>query len=312
MANEGNIIIKKIKKGGHGHHGGAWKVAYADFVTAMMAFFLLLWLLSSTSESQKEGIAEYFTPTTGIRGEMGIGVDGGISASPDGKSKEELAPPGIIFGAPPTGEIPKDPTDSKKTDRGEEAQEQKNLDKIEKDLKEAFEKDPKMKELKEHVIIEQTPEGLRIQIVDQDKKPMFLSGSSVLQDKARIILTKVAEVIKQAPNKISVTGHTDSVPYKRADGYGNWELSSDRANSSRRFLIDVNVPEERYAKVEGKADKELLIKDNPQAPQNRRISITLLKKSISPYDMPAPDELLNAPRPDDRENFNVKPRTLAE
>jgi chemotaxis protein MotB len=285
------IIIKKIKKGGHGHHGGAWKVAYADFVTAMMAFFLLLWLLSSTPQEKLTGIAEYFTPTVGVRDEMGIGFEGGETIHEDGSKKSDLAPPGIVLGSAPTGVIPTEGAADSQFDEGEE---QQKFDSVAEEIKQAFEQDAGLAQLKEHVIIDQTPEGLRIQIVDQNNRSMFASGSANLEPHAKIIISKISEIIKNMPNNLSVAGHTDSAAFNRG-GYTNWELSADRANSTRRFMLSVGTPERRFDRVQGKADKEPLDGEDPKSERNRRISIILLKGSLSPYDVPAPDELLQVP-----------------
>ncbi len=307
---EQNIIIKKVKKGGHGHHGGAWKVAYADFVTAMMAFFLLLWLLSSTSESQKEGIAEYFAPTVGVRDEMGIGFKGGESSDTEGIKKSDLTPPGIVFGAPPSGMISKDKVTKAEAEDGEESQ---AYEKTASEIKEAFEKDAGLAEFKEHIIIDYTPEGLRIQIIDQNNRSMFKRGSAELEDHAKLILDKITGIIKEKPNNLSVTGHTDSTPYGNNAVYTNWELSADRANSTRRYMEFRQMPDKRFARIQGKADREPLDEKDTKADRNRRIEIILLKKAISKYDVPAPDALLKPPSPDDaKPDLNLRDKTLKD
>ncbi|MBI1275237.1 flagellar motor protein MotB [bacterium] len=283
------IIIKKIKKGGHGHHGGAWKVAYADFVTAMMAFFLLLWLLSATTEEQKKGIADYFTPTIGVAGEKGIGIEGGKTPTEDGTSKSDMTPPGVVFGAPPTGPIVKDPEEVKK-DYEAESEAMKEL---ETQLKNAISKDPGLGKFQDNLLIEQTPEGLRIQLVDQDKKPMFEAGSYILTSDAKEILKVLSPVLQQMPNRVSISGHTDSSNYGVNKAYTNWELSADRANATRRFLMNLNMPTNKIVVVSGKADMEPLLPNDRANPRNRRISLVLLHKNIYPYDVPATEELLD-------------------
>lgn len=311
MANDNQtIIIKKVNKGHHGHHGGAWKVAYADFVTAMMAFFLLLWLLSSTSESQKEGIAEYFAPKVGVKDGLGIGVQGGQSPTKDGIMKTDLMPPGIIFGSPPTGMLPKEKTSDIKSDEG---QEQKEFEHAEEEIRDAFENDAGLAALKEHVIIDMTPEGLRIQLVDQNKRPMFEPGSANLTDAAKTILGRIAVIIGRLPNNLSISGHTDSTVYPAGATYTNWELSIDRANATRKFLMTKDLKPGRFNRVQGKADREHLDPDNPGSPRNRRIALILLKKSISPYEVPAPAQLLKAPKPSDpKPELNLQPKTLKD
>lgn len=285
------IIIKKIKKGGHGHHGGAWKVAYADFVTAMMAFFLLLWLLNATTEEQRSGIADFFTPTVGIAGAMGIGVDGGISPTEDGSKKSDKTPPGIIFGAPPSGEKIKDPEQEKR-----EEEEKSKMEKVEAEIKKEIEADKELGQFKENLLIERTPEGLKIQLIDQDDFSMFERGSSQLSEKAKILLEKLSAIIQKMPNRISITGHTDAARFGTSTSYGNWELSAERANSTRRFLMVTNMDPKKVAAVTGKAEMDPLNPREPLSPVNRRISIILLYRHLYPYETPAPAEML---KPDD-------------
>jgi chemotaxis protein MotB len=300
---EQTIIIKKIKKGGDGHHGGAWKVAYADFVTAMMAFFLLLWLLSATSESTKEGIAEYFTPTIGLVDAMGIGFRGGTRPTENGRDKDELTPPGITIGRPQQGPVPETPKEA----LIEADKEAKLFEKAEEAIKKAFEEDPNLRELRDQIIVEQTPEGLKIDIIDDDKKEMFMPGTAALNDYGMRILRSLLKVIEQMPNMISITGHTDATPFARKDGYTNWELSSDRANSARRYLLSQGMNKERTGKIVGRADQELLTPQDPTSARNRRITIILLRGShlAMPMDLlPAPRSLLSVPDVD----INGKPK----
>lgn len=289
------IIIKKVKKAAHGHHGGAWKVAYADFVTAMMAFFLLLWLLSSAEEETLDGLAEYFTPTIGIKDSAGIGVEGGIANVEDGKQKNELSPPGVIVGQTPQGEAPEVPEKQAKIEATEDAY---LFEKAEEAIKQAMESDPNLRDLSDNIIVEQNPEGLEIQIMDSDKNPMFDSGRSVLTQFGRRIHSALLDVIKKMPNFISISGHTDSSPLGRARDYGNWELSSDRANASRRYLVSEGMEPERVKKVQGFAATDPLFEDNPADPKNRRISIILLRGShmeLREEYLPATRDLLSVP-----------------
>jgi chemotaxis protein MotB len=277
------IVIKKIKRGGGGHHGGAWKVAYADFVTAMMAFFLLLWLLNVTTKEQKEGIAEYFDPNPkiSITQSGSNGMLGGLSISKDGAMVNDKQPP-------PQMQQQQNPSlrpgQDKITDEAlkEEIRkrEEANFKKAEKALKEAMAENPELKELQKNIQMDMTPEGLRIQIVDQDGKSMFPSGSAEMFDRTKELLTKVAEVIRKMPNEISVRGHTDGVPYSKGKGYGNWELSADRANASRRVLVAAGFPDNKVNNVLGKADKDHMIADKPNDERNRRISIILLREEL--------------------------------
>ena len=277
------IVIKKVVKGGGGHHGGAWKVAYADFVTAMMAFFLLMWLLSSTSKEQKDGLAEYFDPTPTIvsQSQSGAGgVMGGISVSKEGARIDDLKSVAAPDTAPsPPVKSPKDLSDEELEKERQKREEQKFED-AKKQIEEAI-NNSELKDLSKNLKVDITPEGLRIQIIDQDGASMFPSGSAQPFAKTEKLLAKVGEIIAKMPNQISVRGHTDGAPYSEGANYTNWELSSDRANSSRRVLLDTGIPAGKIANVVGKADTDNYVKDKPLDPQNRRISIILLRDSLT-------------------------------
>lgn len=295
MADNAPIIIKKIKKGGHAHHGGAWKVAYADFVTAMMAFFLLLWLLNATTEEQRRGIADYFTPQAVSKSSSGAGgLLGGQSVSAPGAMQSRTSVPSVSVSLRPTsgasdgnaeedvgGRNKKDGSGFTDSELEEEVvrREQARFNKAEAELRQALEGSPELKELKKHLIVDQTPEGLRIQIIDQKGRSMFPSGSAKMLGRTSILLKKISSVVKAMPNKIAVSGHTDSTPFRGRNGYGNWELSASRANASRRELIATGLPTERIAKVVGQADRLHLVKNDPKSPRNRRISIVLLREA---------------------------------
>jgi chemotaxis protein MotB len=282
--NQPPIIIKKIKKGGgHGHHGGAWKLAYADFVTAMMAFFLLLWLLSATTEEQKEGIADYFAPTFASKSTNGSnGVLGGNSVTSDNGSQSSgsvvvtLASPSGSDNQPDT--TPQAPNDDAINKAIAEREEEMFKD-AEKELTDAIQNTPDLKAFADNLIIDRTPEGMRIQIVDQNRRSMFPSGSAEPYPRTKQILQLVAKIIMKLPNRISIAGHTDSTPINNRPGYSNWELSSDRANASRRVLREAGLPATRIAEVKGLADTEPLFPEDPTLPSNRRISITLLREA---------------------------------
>lgn len=270
------IIIKKITKVEGGHHGGAWKVAYADFVTAMMAFFLLLWLLSSASDGQLNGIADYFTPTIGLKDEMGIGFDGGESNEvEDGSKKNTLTRPGIVMGQNPQGLKPGDPKKKATLDApdGEEMLFQQRG----RAIKEVLSRNGALSKFADNVLVTETPEGLKIQLMDSDKDSMFKPGGTALSDTGKILLGKMTDILQGMPNMISITGHTDSVPFTKRPDYSNWELSSERANAARRYMMEHGMIEERVAKVQGRADKEPLPDEAPEASKNRRIEIILLK-----------------------------------
>jgi len=300
--NHATIVIKKVKKGGHGgHHGGAWKVAYADFVTAMMAFFLLLWLLNATTEEQKMGISNYFDPTAisrATRSGSG-GVLGGTSITVPGALKSPSSPPQISTpqAARPQAEqteaVDPDSDDpeniesrlgSREDEEGVMSQEaveqmlrerdQEQFEQAEAAIKEAIEKTPELGEVGESLQIDATPEGLRIQLIDQEKIALFPNGSAAMYEQTRQLLVKVSEIVSKLPNQIEVTGHTDSKQFAPGSTYTNWDLSSDRANASRRVLVANGVDEKRIDEVVGKADREPLVTD-PADPTNRRISIVL-------------------------------------
>ena len=284
---DGSIVIKKIKKGEHGHHGGAWKVAYADFVTAMMAFFLLLWLLSATTDDQKKGISEYFTPASVSLSSGGAGgLLGGLALSPGASASASSSAPVIVtIASPPPPQPTKVVEETKGADKEKEAQErfkaqqeQAAFNDAQEALKRAIEEDPEIRDLKNQIIIDMTPEGMRIQLTDKDGGSMFAAGSAQVTPKTRKLLATVAKVMEKLPNKVSIAGHTDASPFNR-QGYTNWELSSDRANSSRRVLTENGVIQERMARVIGKAATEPLNEEDPLKPENRRITIVLMREA---------------------------------
>lgn len=282
------FVIKKIKKGG-GHHGGAWKVAYADFVTAMMAFFLLLWLLNVTTEEQKMGISDFFDPTPQVSQQQSGagGILGGLSMSTQGARSTDLENPlpNPVMQQPKAnnkmGEPDLEKIEKEKLEQEIEKREEKKFADVKKKLEQAIQDNPALKDLMKNVVMDMTPEGLRIQIVDQDGAAMFATGSAQMYEKTRLLMQTVAGVIKTVPNQVSVRGHTDAVPYANGNGYTNWELSADRANASRIALMSGGLPQARVANVVGKADTDHFIKDKPLDPRNRRISIILLHDKMT-------------------------------
>lgn len=289
------IIIKKIKKGGHGHHGGAWKVAYADFVTAMMAFFLLLWLLSTSSKETLQGLSEYFTPTQGLKDAQGIGFDGGLSPSEQGIGKSNKSDPGLVSGATPTGMVADDPVRQAKSDsQADDSLFKEGASSIE----QAFSNDAALRDYMDNINVRQTAEGLVIDITDTDRIAMFEAGTAELTEHGKKILARMTELVKKMPNYMSITGHTDASPAEagRAD-YTNWELSSDRAQAARRFMLRSGIEPERPRKVTGMADRELYTPKEPRGPKNRRISMTMLRGShimipegaVPPHVRPEPE-----------------------
>ena len=325
-----SIVIKREEVVEGGHHGGAWKVAYADFVTAMMAFFLLMWLLNATTSEQKRGLADYFSPTNEMsRSFSGNGaIFGGHTPNDDGSlasdrgaiqvmndevkpsadveeddSETPAAAASIANGQPghnPNravehvgGQAAKDtpkpgdqitpasakgPVDKSEAElRAELAQKERAaFDQAAKQIREMVASDPALADLGRQLAVDITRDGLRIQILDEDKQAMFPTGSAVLNDRAKALLLKVAPVLMKLPERLSITGHTDSAPYKGGDR-SNWELSAERANATRRLLAEAGLPESRVQTVTGAADRDPLLPADPMAAVNRRIAIVVLR-----------------------------------
>lgn len=270
------IIVKRVKKHARGHHGGAWKIAYADFVTAMMAFFLLMWLLGSTTSGDLKGIAEYFQ--TPLRVALMGGSGSGDSSSLVKGGGQDLT---RADGQQKKGEI----REEKKTINLKAAEAElarKEALKL-RDLKEriesAIENNAALKQFSKQMLLDITTEGLRIQIVDEYNRPMFASGSAQLQSYSRDILREIGKALNDVPNRISISGHTDAQAYSGGTkGYSNWELSADRANAARRELIGGGLDETRVLRVVGLSSAVLFDPDNPLNPMNRRISIIVMNK----------------------------------
>ncbi|MEQ1490117.1 MAG: flagellar motor protein MotB [Terricaulis sp.] len=291
--NQRPIIIKKIKKVvGGGHHGGAWKVAYADFVTAMMAFFLLMWLINTTSPEQRRGIAEFFAPASVSRVASGAGgLLEGTSFAEEGVRHGHSAPVAAASEPQYTSNADDQAETEQSTSPGGEnnpnqdslsrartLRESAEFSRAEIAIRQAMQDMPDVAELSRNVIVEQTPEGLRIQIVDQEGRSMFNSGDAQPNDRARRLLVAISTVISQLPNRLTISGHTDgAAPGGRYAS--NFELSAARANEARRILQAQGIPAERIYQVAGRADSEPLFADDPTLPGNRRIAITLLREA---------------------------------
>jgi len=270
------IIIRRVKKAAHGSHGGAWKIAYADFVTAMMAFFLLMWLLGSTARGDLQGIADYFrTPLqVALSGGSGSGdavhvIKGGGRdlTRQDGQVKkgEMEAPRRTINLRAAQAELAR--------------LEKQRLTELKGKLEAVIDSIPELAQFKNQLLIDITVDGLRIQIVDQHNRPMFASGSAVVQPYTRDILREIAKVVNDVPNRISISGHTDARPYAGGEhGYSNWELSADRANASRRELMAGGLDEKKIARVVGLASSVLFDGQDRFSPINRRISIIVMNQ----------------------------------
>jgi chemotaxis protein MotB len=271
------IIIKKIKKGGHAAHGGAWKIAYADFVTAMMAFFLLMWLLGSTTEGDKKGIADFFN--TPLR----VSLLGGGSGSGDSShiirgGGADLSRAG---GQIKRGDIksPRNTVNLLALKEEQRKEEEAKLEELKNRVSNMIASSPKLSAVKSQIKLDMTRDGLRIQIIDENNRPMFDSGSAIVKPYMRDLLRDIGSVLAEVPNRLTLEGHTDALPFSGGDrGYSNWELSSDRANASRREMILGGLPENRVLKVEGLASSTLLVPQEPGSPVNRRISIIVMNR----------------------------------
>lgn len=277
MADEGQrpIIVKRIKKTAGGHHGGAWKIAYADFVTAMMAFFLLMWLLGSTSKGDLEGISEFF------KNPLKVAMSGG---SGSGDSSSVIKGGGTDL-TRRNGQVKKGdtPPENKTYDLNAakaalERAEGERLRSLKTRIESIIEANPTLKKYKNQLLLDITSEGLRIQIVDEQNRPMFALAKAELQPYTRDILEVLGMVLNDVPNRIGLSGHTDSTPYYSDAGYSNWELSADRANASRRAMVVGGLADEKILRVVGLAAAAPLDRADPFNPINRRISIIVMNK----------------------------------
>ncbi|MCW7540543.1 flagellar motor protein MotB [Aquabacterium sp. A7-Y] len=271
------IIVKRIKKGGHAHHGGAWKIAYADFVTAMMAFFLLMWLLGSTTEGDRKGIADYFNSP------LKVALLGGGSGSGDsshvikGGGTDLSRTNGQVKGGDIEAERKTVNLQALK-DAAKRA-EAARLEGLKQRIETALSNNPRLDPFRSQIRLDITRDGLRIQIVDEKNRPMFDSGSALVKDYMREILREIGKVLAETNNRITLAGHTDATPYSSGErGYSNWELSSDRANASRRELVAGGLSEGQVVQVLGLSSSSLLNRDQPTDPMNRRISIIVMNR----------------------------------
>lgn len=323
--NDQTIVIKKIEDdGGHGHHGGGWKVAYADFMTAMMAFFLLLWILAASDEEKLRGLADYFTPSLSESGGRGDGLLDGMVLGPDGvmtgtegprsdvqlpsfgqenplavfdsRLRDDFPQVVVEYETRPDGtktdttagdgeaaETPETPSEADPIQAAAEAaaaaeaeaERDAAMERVEQSIIEKVAGDARLEDYVENLRFDRVPEGLDIQIVDKEGRSMFDTGSSRINDRTRALLRVIGEAIIDMPNTITISGHTDSVPYSQSKGYSNWELSSDRANATRRVLVDTGISPGRITRISGLADTAPIEGTDPLDPENRRISVTL-------------------------------------
>ena len=274
------IVIKRIKKVAGGHHGGAWKIAYADFVTAMMAFFLLMWLLGSSTQSDLQGIADYFN--TPLKVALAGGSGSGDSSSViKGGGKDLTRSEGQVK----QGELPAEKkiinlkAATEEILRIEKQKEIEKLKELKANIEKAIEANPKLQQFNKQILLDITSEGLRIQVVDEKNRPMFKSGSAQLEPYTKEILHEIGMTLSRVPNKVSLSGHTDAQVYSGGEkGYSNWDLSADRANASRRELISGGIGDDKMVRVVGLASAVLFDKKDPLNPINRRISIIVMNK----------------------------------
>jgi chemotaxis protein MotB len=289
------IYIKRVKKIAGGHHGGAWKVAYADFVTAMMAFFLVMWLVTAVSKEQRAAIFEYFKnpsmePGKSVKpapGQMGPGgastspidLGGGLDAPKSSRQKTEQVGATVMTSPAPPIDLESDEEKAAEAEAQELERERRQLDALMQDLKEAINKSQALQPFKDQLLLDVTPEGLRIQIVDAQNRPMFDLGSSRLKPYTKAILEEVAHYLETVPNRISITGHTDTTLYAGISGYTNWDLSTDRANAARRALEAAGYDTAQIARITGLSSSVLFDRENPKSPVNRRISIVVMTQA---------------------------------
>ena len=272
------IFVRRVKKiQGGGHHGGSWKVAYADFVTAMMAFFMVMWLVGALTTKQREAVSDYFKNPSPIAGNSpapspGMNGPGGASNSMIKLGGTMELPKG------PGAEFTRDPADQK-SEADKKRQERERLEQLMQDLKEAIAKSQALEPFKDQLLLDITPEGLRIQIVDKQNRPMFDLGSAKLMPYTSEILHEIAVFVNRVPNRVSIAGHTDTASYASRIGYSNWELSADRANAARRALLEGGMEQAKIARVVGFGDAVLFDKKDPLNPVNRRISIVVMTKA---------------------------------
>ncbi len=283
------IIIKRVKKAGHAVHGGAWKIAYADFVTAMMAFFLLMWLLGSTSEGDKKGLSDYF------QSPLKVALAGGSGAG----ASNSLINGGGNDISQTSGQSAKSDAESKRTKRvateqfrqSEAKADSRRLSALSAKIAAAISNNSKLSDFASQIKLQITPDGLQIQIVDDQKRPMFDIGSASVKPYMRDILREIGVTLMDVENKISLDGHTDRSAYGSPLGYSNWELSADRANATRRELMAAGMPEDKLARVVGMGSSLPYDPENPKAPSNRRITLLVMTRE-------AEERLLGITRPE--------------
>ena len=272
------VIVRRVKKiQGGGHHGGSWKVAYADFVTAMMAFFLVMWLVGALTTKQREAVSDYFKNPSPLKGTSPAPAPG--MNGPGGASNSMIKLGGTMeLPKGPGDEFTRDPADQR-SEADKRMQDRQRLEQLMQELKEAIDKSQALEPFKDQLLLDITPEGMRIQIVDKQNRPMFDLGSAKLMPYTADILHEIAGFVNRVPNRVSIAGHTDTANYASRFGYGNWELSADRANAARRSLLEGGMDAGKVARVVGFGAAVLFDRQNPLNPINRRISIVVMSKA---------------------------------
>jgi chemotaxis protein MotB len=270
------IIIKRVKKGGHAVHGGAWKIAYADFVTAMMAFFLLMWLLGSTSEGDKKGISDYFQSPLKVSMQGGSGA--GASNSLINGGGNDITQSAGQTAKSDSEEKRKKKVATEQFRQSEAKADSRRLSALSAKIAAAISNNKKLSEFSSQIKLQITPDGLQIQIVDDQKRPMFDSGSASVKPYMHDLLREIGVTLMDVENKISLDGHTDRSSYGSPMGYSNWELSADRANATRRELMAAGMPESKLARVVGMGSSLPLDPEDPKSPTNRRITLLVMTK----------------------------------
>jgi len=283
------LMLKKKLKANHAAHGGAWKVAYADFVTAMMAFFLLLWLLNATTDEQKHGISNFFEPETVISGNKSgsSGLFGGLALDAVGTLRSAGSPPSVTIPLPSAGGpktrkgqgeavLVSDDPNPESINFEARKREEAEFNRAQADLRLAVEQNRELSAFQDSLLVDRTPEGLRIQLIDQEAVSMFEPGSAKFTPYFEALLEVVTRVVRRFPNEVAISGHTESEAGAPGAAYGNWELSGERANAARRIMVNSGMNPDRIASVVGRADTDPLYSADPASPRNRRISILLV------------------------------------
>ena len=303
------IIIKRVKKGGHAVHGGAWKIAYADFVTAMMAFFLLMWLLGSTSEGDKKGIADFFQNPLKVALLNGGSGSGDSSSLIKGGGSDLSRQTGQVK----RGEIeaPRSTVNLLALKEEQRKAEQAKLEELKDKVADVLASNPKLAAMRSQIRLDLTKDGLRIQIVDEQSRPMFDSGSAMVKPYMRELLQEIGAVLAEVPNRLTLEGHTDAQPFSGGErGYSNWELSSDRANASRRELVSGGLPDRRVLRVQGLASSQLYERDDSKSPTNRRISIIVMNREAEDRVFITTPEAPAATAPPENATPDIKPNLI--